>query len=218
MGDKIRVVIADDHGLFREMLRLVLRREGSIKIVGEAVNMRQTIDVINKLKPDIILLDGTMPKMDGIEILPAIREKNLKTKALMITANKDESMIFNALKGGAKGFLSKDVSISDLIKAIQAVHNGEVWLERKLMARFLEGEALANSGGESRADRQNKGLTPREKEVLCLLTTGCTNKEIAQALFISEKTVKSHLNSIFRKLDVTRRLQAILYAINRGLG
>ena len=218
MGDKIRVVIADDHGLFREMLRLVLRREGSIKIVGEAVNMRQTIDVIDKLKPDIILLDGTMPKMDGIEILPAIREKNLKTKALMIAANKDESMIFNALKGGAKGFLSKDVSISDLIKAIQAVHNGEVWLERKLMARFLEGEALANSGGESRAGRQNKGLTPREKEVLCLLTTGCTNKEIAQALFISEKTVKSHLNSIFRKLDVTRRLQAILYAINRGLG
>lgn len=218
MGDRIRVVIADDHGLFREMLRLVLRREGSIKIVGEAVNMRQTIDVINKLKPDIILLDGTMPKMDGIEILPAIREKNLKTKALMITANKDESMIFNALKGGAKGFLSKDVSISDLIKAIQAVHNGEVWLERKLMARFLEGEALANSGGESQAGRQNKGLTPREKEVLCLLTTGCTNKEIAQALFISEKTVKSHLNSIFRKLDVTRRLQAILYAINRGLG
>jgi two-component system NarL family response regulator len=218
MGDKIRVVIADDHGLFREMLRLVLRREGSIKIVGEAVNMRQAIDVIDKLKPDIILLDGTMPKMDGIEILPAIREKNLKTKALMITANKDEAVIFHALKGGAKGFLSKDVSISDLIKAIQAVHKGEVWLERKLMARFLEGEALANSRRESRAGRQKEGLTPREKEVLCLLTTGCTNKEIAQALFISEKTVKSHLNSIFRKLDVTRRLQAILYAIKRGLG
>lgn len=217
MGDRIRVVIADDHGLFREMLRLVLHREGSIKIVGEAVNIRQTIDAINKLEPDIILLDGTMPKMDGIEILPAIREKNLKTKALMITANKDESMIFNALKGGAKGFLSKDVSISDLIKAIKAVHNGEVWLERKLMARYLDGEAFANPRGEIRAGRQKRGLTPREKEVLSLLTTGCTNKEIAEALFISEKTVKSHLNSIFRKLDVTRRLQAILYAINRGL-
>lgn len=217
MAEKIRVVIADNRGLFREMLRLILRREGSIKIVGEAVNMRQTIDVIGNLKPDIILLDGAMPSMDGIEILPAIREKSLKTKALMITANKDEAMIFKALKGGAKGFLSKDVSISDLIKAIQAVHNGEVWLERKLMARYLEGEALANSRGESQAGSQKKGLTPREKEVLCLLTTGCTNKEIATALFISEKTVKSHLNSIFRKLDVTRRLQAILYAINRGM-
>ncbi len=217
MAEKIRVVIADNRGLFREMLRLVLRREGSIKIVGEAVNMRQSIDVIGNLKPDIILLDGAMPSMDGIEILPAIREKSLKTKALMITANKDEAMIFKALKGGAKGFLSKDVSISDLVKAIQAVHNGEVWLERKLMARFLEGEALANCRGENRAGSQKKGLTPREKEVLSLLTTGCTNKEIAKALFISEKTVKSHLNSIFRKLDVTRRLQAILYAINRGL-
>jgi two-component system NarL family response regulator len=217
MGEKIRVVIADTHGLFREMLRLVLRREGSIKIVGEAVDMRQTIDVTDNIKPDILLLDGTMPKMDGIEILSEIREKSLKTKALMLTANKDEATIFKALKGGAKGFLSKDVSISDLIKAIQAVHNGEVWLERKLIARFLEGEALANSRGESRAGSQKKMLTPREKEVLCRLTTGCTNKEIATALFISEKTVKNHLNSIFRKLDVSRRLQAILYAINQGL-
>lgn len=218
MGEKIRVVIADNRGLFREMLRLTLRRESSIKIVGEAVNMRQTIDVTENLKPDIILLDGAMPSMDGIEILPAIREKSLKTKALMITANKDEAMIFKALRGGAKGFLSKDVNISNLIKAIQAVHNGEVWLERKLMARFLEGEALTDCRGESQAGRQRKGLTPREKEVLSLLTTGCSNKEIAQELFISEKTVKNHLNSIFRKLDVTQRLQAILYAINRGLG
>ena len=217
MSDQIRVVIADDHSLFREMLCLVLRREGSIKIVGEAANGQETIDVISDLKPDILLLNGTVSEMDDIEVLPAIREKSLKTKALMITDNKDEAVIFKALKGGAKGYLSKDVSISDLIKAIQAVHKGELWVERKLMARFFEGEAAANSRGEGRAGRQTKVLTPREKEVLCILTTGCTNKEIAHALFISEKTVKSHLNSIFRKLDVARRLQAILYAINRGL-
>jgi len=217
MVDQIRVVIADDHGLFREMLRLVLRRKGNIKIVGEAANGRETLDVISNLKPDIVLLNGTMPEMDGIQVLPAIREKSLKTKALMITDNKDEALIFKALKGGAKGYLSKDVSISDLIKAIQAVHKGELWVERKLMARFFEGEAIANSRGEGQAGRPKKVLTPREKEVLRILTTGCTNKEIAQALFISEKTVKSHLNNIFRKLDVARRLQAILYAINRGL-
>jgi len=217
MSDQIRVVIADDHSLFREMLCLVLRREGSIKIVGEAANGRETIDVISNLKPDILLLNGTVSEMDDIEVLPAIREKSLKTKALMITDNKNEAMIFKALKGGAKGHLSKDVSISDLIKAIQAVHKGELWVERKLMARFFEGEATANSRGEGRAGRLKKVLTPREKEVLRILTTGCTNKEIAHALFISEKTVKSHLNSIFRKLDVARRLQAILYAINRGL-
>ena len=217
MGGKIRVVIANDHGLFREMLRLAMRREGSVKIVGEAANGRQTIDVISELKPDIVLLDSTMPEMGGIEVLPVIREKNLKTKALMLTANKSETVIFKALKGGAKGYLSKNVSISDLIKAIQAVHKGELWVERKLMAKFFDKEAIAEPKEESRAGKPKMVLTPREKEILSILTTGCTNKEIAKALFISEKTVKSHLNSIFRKLNVTRRLQAILQAINRGL-
>ncbi|MBA7708661.1 Transcriptional regulatory protein DegU [subsurface metagenome] len=135
----------------------------------------------------------------------------------MLTANKDEATIFKALKGGAKGYLSKDVSISNLIKAIQAVQKGELWIERKLMARFLEVEAIVDSSSEGQAGKLKKIMTPREKEVLRFLTTGRTNKEIAKALFISEKTVKSHLNSIFRKLNVTRRLQAILYAINRGL-
>ena len=217
MGSRIRIVIADDHGLFREMLRITLHREGSIKIVGEAANVRQTIDLISELKPDIVLLNSTMPEMDGIEVLPEIREKNQKTKALMLTANKDEATIFKALKGGAKGYLSKDVSISNLIKAIQAVQKGELWIERKLMARFLEVEAILDSSRKGQAGKLKKVITPREKEVLRLLTTGSTNKEIAKALFISEKTVKSHLNSIFKKLNVTRRLQAILYAINRGL-
>jgi DNA-binding NarL/FixJ family response regulator len=217
ISGKIKVVIADDHALFREMLRLAMRGEGSIKIVGEAANWQQTIDVISDLKPDIVLLDSTMPEMDSIKALPAIREKSLKTKALMMKANKNEAAIFSALKGGAKGYLSKDVSISDLIKAIKAVHIGELWVERKLMARFLDRETTADSKEEGRAGKPKKILTPREKEVLCILTTGCTNKEIAQALFISEKTVKSHLNSIFKKLNVTRRLQAILQAIEQGL-
>jgi DNA-binding NarL/FixJ family response regulator len=217
MGDKIKIVIADDHKLFREMLRLVLRKEGGIQIVGEAANGRQTINVISARNPDVVLLNSAMPEMDGIKVLPAIREKNLKTKALMLNANKDESTIFKALKAGAKGYISKDVSISDLIKAIQAVHKGELWVERKLMARFFEGETVASSRGEGKAGRQKEALTPREKEVLSILAKGCTNKEIAQTLFISEKTVKSHLNSIFKKLNVTRRLQAIIYTINRGL-
>jgi len=217
MGDQIRVVIADDHRLLREMLRLTLRQERDIKIVGEAANGLQAIDVISELKPDIVLLDIIMPEMDGIKVLPAIREKSPKTKALMLTAAKDEAKVFKALKAGAKGYLSKDVSISDLIKAIQAVHKGELWVERKLMARFVEGEATADPKGEDRPGKTKEGLTPREQEILRLLSKGSTNKEIAKALFISEKTVKSHLNSIFKKLNVSRRLQAILYAIKRGL-
>jgi DNA-binding NarL/FixJ family response regulator len=217
MDDQIRVVIADDHRLLREMLRLTLHQEKSIKIVGEAANGLQTIDVISDLKPDIVLLDIIMPEMNGLEVLPAIREKSPKTKALMLTVAADEPTIFKALKAGAKGYLSKDVSISDLIKAIQAVYKGEFWVERKLIARFFEGEAIARSREEGRPGRPKEVLTPKEKQVLCILTKGCTNKEIGRTLFISEKTVKSHLNSIFRKLNVTRRLQAILYAINRGM-
>ncbi len=217
MGDQIWVVIADDHMLLREMLCQTLRQEKSIEVVGEAGNGLQAIDVISDLKPDIVLLDIIMPEMDGIKVLPAIREKSPKTKALMLTVAKDEGMILKALKAGAKGYLSKDVGISDLIKAIQAVHQGELWVERKLMARYFEGEAIADPKGEDRSGKTREGLTPREQEVLRLLSKGSTNKELAKTLFISEKTVKSHLNSIFRKLKVSRRLQAILYAIRQGL-
>ena len=217
MGNQIRVLIADDHRLFREMLHLTLRQEEGIEIVGEAPNGAKTIDAIGDLKPDVILIDIAMPENDNIEILPAIREKSPKTKALMLTAAKDEAMIFKVLKAGAKGCLSKDASISALIKAIQVVHKGELWVERKLIARFIDKDAKADPKGEGQARRPKEVLTPREKEVLSLLATGRANKEIAKTLFISEMTVKSHLNSIFRKLNVTGRLQAILYAINRGL-
>ncbi len=155
--------------------------------------------------------------MDGIEVLPVIREKSPKTKVLMLAANKDEAKIFKAMKAGAKGYVSKDVSISDLLKAIQTVHKEELWIERKLMARFFDREAAHNPKKEAEPAKAKGVLTSREKEVLSLLSTGRTNKEIAKALFISEKTVKSHLNSIFRKLKVSHRLQAILHALNRGL-
>jgi len=217
MGAQIRVLVANDHALFRELLCLILSREGSIKIVGETVNGLQTIDVISNLKPDVVLLDTSMPKMDGIKVLTQIREKSPKTKVLVFSEAPEEAIIFKALKAGAKGYLSKDVSIHDLIKAIQAVHKGELWIERKMMARFFEREAIPDSRGEETPAKPDEVLTPREKEVLSILAKGFSNKEIANALFISEKTVKSHLNNIFRKLKVSRRIKAILYAINREM-
>jgi two-component system NarL family response regulator len=135
----------------------------------------------------------------------------------MLAAAMNETAIFKALKAGAKGYLLRNASVSNLIKAIKAVQEGDVWVERKLMARFCEGEATLHSQREERGGMTNRKLTPREQEILRYLTNGLTNKEIGQALFISEKTVKSHLNSIFKKLNVTRRLQAILYAIRQGL-
>jgi DNA-binding NarL/FixJ family response regulator len=138
LGDKIKVVIADDYKLLREMLRLTLRQEKDIEIVGEAGNGLQALDVISDLKPDVVLLDIIMPEMDGIKVLPAIREKSPNTKALMLTVASDEAKILNALKAGAKGYLSKNVGISDLIMAIKAVHQGELWVARKLPGSLRE--------------------------------------------------------------------------------
>ena len=213
---KIRIVIVEDHRLFREGLRLGLNGEESFEIVGEAANGLQAIDVISDLKPDVVLLDITMPELSGIEVIPIIKQKSPGTKTLMLTASKDEIKIFISLKAGAKGYLSKNTTISDLIKAIKVVNKGQLWVERKLVARYFNGDITADIGREDRQENPKKDLTPREQDVLRLLIKGSTNKEIANDLFISEKTVKSHLNKIFKKLDVSRRLDAILCAIKLG--
>jgi len=217
MAHHISVVIADNHRLIREGLSLMLQREANIDIIGEAVNGLQTINIVKDLKPDVVLLDIKMPEMDGIQVLPSIRSKSPKTKTLMLTSTNDEDGIFQSLKIGAKGYLSMDSSATDLTKAIKAVQRGELWVERKLMSKFFENEAANNSNEKNPRKKTLEGLTVREQEVLRHLAAGLSNKEIAEDLFISEKTVKSHLNSIFKKLSVTRRLQAILYAINKGL-
>ena len=217
METPVRVVIADDHRLFREGLRSILSQEKSINIVGEAVNGPQTISVVDHLKPDVILLDITMGEMNGIKLISAIREQSPRTKPIMLSASVDEATIFKALKAGAKGYVSKDASFSDLIKAIQAVERGELWVQRRLISRFFDEQAGADLGGKAQRETAEEDLSPREQEVLGCLVKGCTNKEIAEQLFISERTVKSHLHCIFRKLHVTRRLQAILSAVDRGL-
>jgi DNA-binding NarL/FixJ family response regulator len=214
---KVRIVIAEDHELFRKGLRLILQKDESMETVGEAATVLHAIRVINRLKPDVALLNTTLPETGGIEVIPSIRQESPMTKAIMLAATMNETTIFKALKAGAKGYLSRDASVSNLIKAIKAVHQGDVWVERKMIARFFEGEATLHLQREKRRGMTNQELTPREQEILLCLTHGLTNKEIGQALFISEKTVKSHLNSIFKKLNVTRRLQAILYAIRQGL-
>lgn len=213
----IRVVIIDDHRLFREGLRLILKSIKGIDIVAEAVNGIQAIDVISDLKPDIAFVDITMPQLDGLKLLPIIKQKSPETKSLMLTSSTDEDTIIKALKAGAKGYLSKDASISCLLNAIKVINKGELWVERKLIARYFNDTANANPIQQERREKVKQALTSREQEVLHLLTQGNTNKEIAQKLFISEKTVKSHLNRIFKKFNVTRRLEAILYAIKQGL-
>ncbi|MBW1671306.1 MAG: response regulator transcription factor [Deltaproteobacteria bacterium] len=209
---KIRIVVVEDHRLFREGLRLILNGEKSFEIVGEAANGLQAIDLISGLKPYVVLLDITMPELSGIDIIPLIKQKSPGTKALMLTASKDETKIFKSLKAGARGYLTKNTTILELTKAIKVVNKGQLWIERKLFARYFNGDITSDIGREGRQEK----LTPREQDVLHLLIKGFTNKEIANDLFISEKTVKSHLNKIFKKLNVSRRLGAILTAIKLG--
>jgi DNA-binding NarL/FixJ family response regulator len=217
VGGGISVVIADDYRLIRESLRLVLSGKNSIQIVGEAATGSETINLVDERKPDVAVLNIIMPDMGGIEIVQPIIEKSPKTKPLILTQGMDETMIFKTLKAGAKGYISRGASIFDLIKAIEGVHRGELWVERKVISRFFEQEADVDSTRQGEQGETKELLTPREKEILGCLATGCTNKEIGESLFISEKTVKTHLNSIFRKLNVSGRLQAILHAINKGL-
>ena len=216
MTEPITVVIADDHRLIRDSLHQVLSREDSIKIVGEAATGPEAIAVISQLEPDVVLLDHFMPGTNGVDIIRPIIEKNPFTKVLLLTLSMDETIILQALKAGARGYISKDAGISELIKAVYTVYRGEMWIQRKLMSKFFDQVNGAEVSVEAPKNRMRGGLTQREREVLLCLVKGSTNKEIAEDLFISEKTVKSHLSSIFRKLNVSRRLEAILYTIKQG--
>ncbi|HEV8664244.1 MAG TPA: response regulator transcription factor [Candidatus Methylomirabilis sp.] len=216
-GGSIRSVIVHDHKLVREGLRLILSRDESIEIVGELAHGPRTIDAISELKPDVVLLDLSAPEKDGIDLIREIKVRTPATKVVLLTAALDEAATLRALKAGAQGYLSRHAGASDLIKAIRTVLQGELWVERKLIPRLLEAEAFSDPKAESARESSGEELTGREREILRLLASGSTNKEIGQALSISEKTVKNHLNSIFKKLQVTRRLKAILYAIQRGL-
>jgi DNA-binding NarL/FixJ family response regulator len=216
VGQKVRLVIVDDHNLFREGLRLILNGLQGVEIVGEANNGIKALEVITDLQPDIVLLDITMPKLNGFEILPLIRQKSPKTKALMISGSMDEKSVIKALEAGAKGYLSKNADVSCLFNAINVVLSGELWVERKLIAKYFDGLLPDCFKRKEVKENTQNTLTPREQEVLALLVKGFTNKQIGKELFICEKTVKSHLTRIFKKLNVNQRIEAILCALKMG--
>lgn len=205
LAGPIRLAIVSHQRLIREALGTLLSLEAAHYTVSEAA-----------LKPNVVLVD--MPTgLEGIELLRTIQRECPDAKLLVLTAAGDAALIFEALKAGAKGFVSKDACVSDLRKAIRGVHEGEVWVETNVLTRCLGKEPPAPVGGQEANERTMSALTTRERQVLRLLASGGTNKEIAKALLISEKTVKSHVSNIFRKLEVTRRVQAVLSAVRLGL-
>ena len=209
----IKVLIVDDHVLIREGLRRILSLEPSIALVGEAENGKQAIEVVTEKNVDVVLLDINMPEMNGIKACQLIKKNSPKTQVIALTIHEEEDYLFEMIRSGASAFLLKDVSSDRLIKTIKGTARGESFIPPKLMSRlFLEINRLASTTGD-----KNNGLTQRELEVLQLVAQGQNNKAIAKKLYISEKTVKNHLTSIFQKLGVTDRTQAALYAIKNKI-
>ncbi len=211
--NQITVLIADDHALFREGLRMLLAQDNRILVVGEAADGLQALSLTGSLQPDILLLDVQMPEVGGLEVLPRIRAKCPLTKILILSGFPDDQLIARALELGANGYLLKTLTHKDLLKAIHATYAGEVWAERRVLTQTLESlrKKVHHLHGPLAETREN--LTDREEEVVSWVMQSKTNKEIAAQLGISESTVKTHVSNIFNKLHVSRRLQLLLYRI-----
>jgi DNA-binding NarL/FixJ family response regulator len=218
----IRILIADDHALLRQGIKNVLELEQDIAIVAEAGDGEEAVRKASEVVPDIALLDINMPRLNGLEVTKRIRADHPKVKVVILTIHDDESYVVEVVKAGAAGYLLKDIEPGMLIKAIRTVYEGESFiyptLARKLFGEITRLEAERRHSPASILQQgRNERLTLRELEVLQLIAKGLSNQEIAQKLFLSEKTVKNHLTNIFRKIDVADRTQAVLYAIKNKI-
>ncbi len=204
----IRVLIADDHAVVRQGLKMFLSLNSDFEIIGEATNGAEALRMAHQLNPDVVLMDLLMPEMDGITATAAIRRELPDTEVIALTSVLEDKSVTGAIRAGAIGYLLKDTESDELIRAIKAAANGQVQLSPKAAARLMR---------EIRTPESPEALTERETEVLRLLAQGKANKEIAAELVIGEKTVKTHVSNILSKLNVSSRTQAALYAVRIGL-
>ena len=210
---QVKVLIVDDHMLFRHGVRSAIERQADIEVVGEAGDGRDALSKARELKPDLILMDIGLPHCDGLEALSAIKDALPDTKIVMLTVHDDDENLFAAIKRGAEGFLCKNVRAQDLVDAVRGVMGGEAALSKRMAARILKEFARL---AEMEVGSTVSQLTLREKEVLQKLSEGLSNKEIAHALYISENTVKAHVTNILRKLHLENRSQAADYVQRWG--
>jgi DNA-binding NarL/FixJ family response regulator len=209
---KIRILIADDHPVVREGLATMLSRQPDIEVVGEAENGRIAIDKAKELKPDIILMDLRMPEVDGIEAMRRIKINNPETKFIVLTTFDNDEYIFKGIESGARAYLLKDSPREDLFKAIRGVSKGESLIEPAVAGKVLDRFAEL-----SRHAQASETLSEREVEVLVLMAKGSSNKVIASTLNIGESTAKTHIQSIFNKLGVNVRTEAVTEGVKKGI-
>ncbi|MFI6506141.1 response regulator [Streptosporangium sp. NPDC050855] len=218
----IRVLIADDHPVVRQGLRTFLDLQDDLEVVGEAADGAEAVALVESLAPDVLLLDLKMPVLDGLGALLSLAERGLSPRVLVLTSVGDPAGVAPAMRAGAAGFLYKDVEPAALVQAIRAVHGGQVLLAAEAAEAMLSGAGPlpagrqdgARSGGQ---DGPVAPLTDREREVLALIASGHSNREIARRLAVAEKTVKTHVSNVLMKLGVQDRTQAALYAVRNGL-
>jgi DNA-binding NarL/FixJ family response regulator len=215
-GSQIRIILVDDQELVRAGFRMVLDAQPDMRVVGEAADGLAAIDLARRLHADVMIMDARMPRLDGVEATRRIRRDGDLPRVLMLTTFDLDEYAFAALKSGASGFLLKDVPPEELLFAIRAVHSGDSVVAPSTTRRLIDQFAALLPGGEAGPD-QLAELTEREREVLTLVAQGLSNAEIAQRLFVSEATVKTHVGRVLAKLGLRDRVQAVVYAYEHGL-
>lgn len=211
--DKIEIIIADDHMMIREGLKQLLELDGTMKVIAEANDGEECLNLLNKkIHPDILLLDINMPKKNGIEVLEYIKQNKIPVKVLILTVHNEVEYLLKAVDIGIDGYLLKDSSYDELKEAIDVVISGNTYIQPSLLP------ALNESMEDYALDKERiECLTKRELDVLRLISEGCSNKKISDELTISEQTVKNHISHIFRKIDVEDRTQAAVFAIRNKI-
>ncbi|MBM2826422.1 MAG: response regulator transcription factor [Dehalococcoidia bacterium] len=210
----ITLVIADDHALFREGLRLLLEQTKDIVVAGEAADGQEAVDLVARLQPDLVVLDISMPRVDGLEAARRIRARS-QVPILFLTVHDTENYFFDALEAGASGYVLKDAVGADLITALHVVYGGGVYLSPSVAKRLVEDYLSRVARGEEM--KSYDALTPREREVLELVGQGLTNQEIAERLVLSVNTVQTHRLHVMEKLNIHNRAQLMKFAVRLGL-
>jgi DNA-binding NarL/FixJ family response regulator len=216
----IRIVIADDHPIFRDGLRRLLESENDMKVVGEACDGREAVKLATEIKPDILLLDLAMPHHTGLDALRDLSARNADAggvRIILLTAAVEKKQIVEALQLGARGVVMKDSATQLLLKSIHAVMSGEYWVGRENVSNLVQYLRNLMQSTSEESKQKKFGLTPRELEIVSAVVAGYANREIAEYFKISEDTVKHHLSNIFDKLGVSTRLELALFAVNQGL-